>query len=276
MSGPIRCPPSCCRTVVYYTPVAAQNRTELRVALSIGKATKFVRTRGFIKLTRFRITENLVNPLFWTWTWLKTLLISLSESAAQESRGASAAVATWNVEPLALRNVVSATQLPKRDAKLQREWHYLGGGQRATTKVQHRFVPFFLLYFLLFCSPWAKTLCFEGESPGGKMMKKCQKVRKMWTIMKRFCPLVFLWLISASATWKCGVTATWRNCKRCYMAQLQSCYVLRAKWSVLEAAKNSPDFGSWKDNDAMEIILEPPPQDGEFVAWWFASLDPHR
>ena len=38
---------------------------------SKGKATKFIRTRGFSKLTRFRNTENLVNPLFWTWTWLK-------------------------------------------------------------------------------------------------------------------------------------------------------------------------------------------------------------
>ena len=32
--------------------------------------------------------------------------------------------------------------------------------KRATTNVQHRFVQFFLLSFLLFCSPWAKTLCF--------------------------------------------------------------------------------------------------------------------
>ena len=60
--------------VVYQTPVAAQNRTELRgsfLVLSQGKATKFVRTRGSSKLTRFRNTENLVNPFVWTWTWLK-------------------------------------------------------------------------------------------------------------------------------------------------------------------------------------------------------------
>ena len=59
--------------------------------------------------------------------------------------------------------------------------------KRATTNVQHRFVQFFLLSFLLFCSPWAKALCFEGESPGGKIMKMCEKVRK---IMKNYCPLV--------------------------------------------------------------------------------------
>ena len=29
----------------------------------------------------------------------------------------------------------------------------------------------FLLYFLLFCSHRAKALCFEGESPGGKILK---------------------------------------------------------------------------------------------------------
>ena len=55
-------------------PSRGQNRTEFRgsfLVLSKGKATKFVRTRGFSKLTRFRNTGNLVNPLFWTWTWLK-------------------------------------------------------------------------------------------------------------------------------------------------------------------------------------------------------------
>ena len=45
--------------------------------------------------------------------------------------------------------------------------------------MQHRFVLFFLVYFLLCCSHGAKTLCFEGESPGGKILesvKKCEKV----------------------------------------------------------------------------------------------------
>ena len=35
----------------------------LPLNLSLGKATKFKRTRGFSKLTRFRNTKNLVNPL---------------------------------------------------------------------------------------------------------------------------------------------------------------------------------------------------------------------
>ena len=64
--------------------------------------------------------------------------------------------------------------------------------------MQNRFALFFLLSFLLFCSPWAKTLCFEGESPGGKILKKCQKVPKKCenyeTILPfSCCPLVFPW-----------------------------------------------------------------------------------
>ena len=38
---------------------------------------------------------------------------------------------------------------------------------------------FFLLSFLLFCSHWAKTFCFEGKSPGGKILKKCEEVWKI-------------------------------------------------------------------------------------------------
>ena len=64
--------------------------------------------------------------------------------------------------------------------------------------MQNRCVQFFLLSFLLFCSPWAKTLCFQGESPGGKIMKKCEKVWKnvinYETILPcSCCPLVFPW-----------------------------------------------------------------------------------
>ena len=67
-SVPSRLLPNSC----LLTPVAAQNRTEFRgsfLALSKGKATKFVQTREFSKLTRFRNTE--IYPLCWTWTWLK-------------------------------------------------------------------------------------------------------------------------------------------------------------------------------------------------------------
>ena len=56
--------------------------------------------------------------------------------------------------------------------------------KRATTNVQHRFVQFFLLSFLLFCSPWAKTLSFEGESPGGK------NYEKVWKSVKNYEKLV--------------------------------------------------------------------------------------
>ena len=52
----------------------------------------------------------------------------------------------------------------------------VGGAQ---TNVQHRFVLFFLLSFLLFCSPGAKALCFEGESPGGKILKNCEKCEQL-------------------------------------------------------------------------------------------------
>ena len=77
-------------------------------------------------------------------------------------------------------------------------YKHLEEDKRATTNVQNRFVQFFLLSFLLFCYPWAKTLCFEGESPGGKILKKCQKV---WKSVKNYetilpfscCPLVFPW-----------------------------------------------------------------------------------
>ena len=48
--------------------------------------------------------------------------------------------------------------------------------KRATTNVQNRFALFFIIFSLLFCSPWAKTLCFEGESPVWKSVKKREKV----------------------------------------------------------------------------------------------------
>ena len=47
----------------------------------------------------------------------------------------------------------------------------IGGGQTCNN-VQNRFVHFFLLSFLIFCSPRAKALCFEGESPRGKNDEK--------------------------------------------------------------------------------------------------------
>ena len=50
-------------------------------------------------------------------------------------------------------------------------------------------ISFYYLFFsFVLIEP--KDLCFEGESPGGKILKKCEKVRKKVKIMKRFCPLV--------------------------------------------------------------------------------------
>ena len=66
--------------------------------------------------------------------------------------------------------------------------------------MQHRFVQFFLLLFLLFCSPWGKALCFEGESPGGKNSEKVPKsVKRCETILPfSCCPLVFPWLYQSA------------------------------------------------------------------------------
>ena len=54
----------------------------------------------------------------------------------------------------------------------------------------------FIIFELIFYYLWAKTPCFEGESPGGKSAKKCQKVPKSVknyeTILPfSCCPLVF-------------------------------------------------------------------------------------
>ena len=82
------------------------------------------------------------------------------------------------------KNTASARVFSK---KLAGTFAFLVEDKRATTNVQHRFVLFFLLSCLLFCSHWAKILCFEGESPGGKILKKCEKkVRKAWKFWNDF------------------------------------------------------------------------------------------
>ena len=48
----------------------------------------------------------------------------------------------------------------------------------------------FYYLFFSFIILELKPLVLKGKVPGGKIMKKCQKVRKSAKIMKRFCPLV--------------------------------------------------------------------------------------
>ena len=68
----------------------------------------------------------------------------------------------------------------------------IGWGQTCNNQCAKSICPvIFLLFFLLFCSPWAKTLCFlKGKVLGEKFWKSVKKCEKVWTIMKRFCPLV--------------------------------------------------------------------------------------
>ena len=61
--------------------------------------------------------------------------------------------------------------------------HFWEEDKRATTKVQNGLVFFFLFSF-------KQTLNFK-ESPGGKILKKCEKsVEECEKVPKRFCPLV--------------------------------------------------------------------------------------
>ena len=52
-----------------------RSRPKIELNFKEGSATKFVRTREFSKLTRFRNTENLVNPLYLDMDAAKTLSI---------------------------------------------------------------------------------------------------------------------------------------------------------------------------------------------------------
>ena len=55
--------------------------------------------------------------------------------------------------------------------------------------MQHRSVLLFLLSFLLFCSHRGQTLRFEGESPGGKSLRKSENSEAILPFS--CCPLVF-------------------------------------------------------------------------------------
>ena len=68
--------------------------------------------------------------------------------------------------------------------------------KRATTNVQNQFAFSFYYLFFSFVLLELKTLCFEGFSLGGKIMKKCQEVPKSVknyeTILPfSCCPLIF-------------------------------------------------------------------------------------
>ena len=81
----------------------------------------------------------------------------------------------------------------------------VGGDERATTNVQHRFVQFFfLLSFLLFCSHWAKILYFEGEKVLGKKFRKsAKKCENSETILPFSCrPWVFPWIPEVGITFR--------------------------------------------------------------------------
>ena len=60
--------------------------------------------------------------------------------------------------------------------------------QQLTCKIDSSNSFYYLFFSFIILE--LKAPCFEGKSPGGKIMKKCQKVRKSAKIMKRFCPLV--------------------------------------------------------------------------------------
>ena len=48
--------------------------------------------------------------------------------------------------------------------------------QRLTCKIDLSSSFYYLFFSFVLIELKAKTLCFEGESPGGKIMKKCEKV----------------------------------------------------------------------------------------------------
>ena len=115
----------------------------------------------------------------------------------------------------------SSQSICRTEGNPLKEQRVLEEDKRATTNVQHRFVLLFLLSFLLFCSHWAKTLCFEGESPGGKILKKCEKVWESVKISETIlpfgcCPLVFLWreCFSNRILFEANLRFQWRNFER--------------------------------------------------------------
>ena len=75
-------------------------------------------------------THVLLGPILWIFFVFLTVTLDSAETPFAKTHFSwfpkkwpfHAAVATWNVEMLPLRSVVSATKIPKRDAKLQQQW----------------------------------------------------------------------------------------------------------------------------------------------------------
>ena len=71
------------------------------------------------------------------------------------------------------------TPVLPRGQKIRQIWRlFFFGGQRATTNVQHRFVQFFLLSFLLFFLFELKPLVFKWTVLGEKFWKSAKKCEK--------------------------------------------------------------------------------------------------
>ena len=61
--------------------------------------------------------------------------------------------------------------------------------QQLTCKIDSSSSFYYLFFSFILLE--LKAFVFEGESPGGKILKKVPKsVKKVLKIMKRFCPLV--------------------------------------------------------------------------------------
>ena len=97
-----------------------------------------------------------------------------------ETSGVSVNIARCSQRPrpqLGKKKTMTMTMIPSKKKD---------DDKRATTNVQHWFVQIFLLSFLLFCSHWAKTLRFEGESPGGKSWKSVKNYENCETFWNDF------------------------------------------------------------------------------------------
>ena len=117
--------------------------------------------------SRFRIADSV--PLRFRLMSRATLLLIVCLGPSKESLQPS-------LEQQTLKGRKSKSE------EIDRNLHELGSYIRRRTNVQQLTCNIdlscsFLISFLLFCSPWAKTLGFKGESPfSKKVWKMCEKV----------------------------------------------------------------------------------------------------